>query len=156
GVANIQAFVNAGGLFITVADNASLPIDFGITTGVTIQDARQFQARGSVLNTIFADRRSPIAYGYDEQLAVYCNQSPIIKFGAGFGGPGGGAGGGSGGGDNATGRPSGRGTLDDPDIPQGRVPPDPNQPSPTPDPATIPPPETRPRVVLRFAPEKDL
>ena len=41
--------------------------------------ARQFQARGSVLNTVFADRKSPIAYGYDEKLAVYFNQSPLLN-----------------------------------------------------------------------------
>lgn len=153
GVANIQKFIEDGGLFITVGDNASLAIDYGITTGVSIQDARQLKARGSVLNAVFADRRSPIAYGYDEGLAVYFNQSPILNVaagGGGFGGGGFGAGGGTG-----AGRPSGRGTVDDPDVVQGR-PPDPSIPAPTPDPATIPPPETRPRIVLRFAPEKEL
>jgi hypothetical protein len=148
GVANLQAFIAAGGLFITIADNASLPIDFGITSGVTIQEARQFQARGSVLNTVFADRKSPIAYGYDEKLAVYFNQSPLLNVanvGAGFGG--GPAAGGE--------RPSGRGSVDDPDIVQGR-PPGPELPTPTPDPSQIPPLEMRPRVVLRFAPEKEL
>jgi hypothetical protein len=150
GVANIKTFVDAGGLFITVADNAQLPIDFAITNGVSIQDARQLQARGSVLNTVFADRRSPIAYGYDDRLAVYFNQSPILNVGGGGGGFGGG-------GDNTPStRPSGRGTLDDPDVVQGRTPPDPNAPMPTPDPASVPPPETRPRIVLRFATEKEL
>jgi len=153
GVANVQKFIEDGGLFITIGDNASLPIDYGITTGVTIQDARQFQARGSVLNTVFADRRSPIAYGYDEGLAVYFNQSPILNVAAGGGGFGGG-----GGGPDTTpgGRASGRGTATDPDVVQGRPPVDMSLPAPAPDPATIPPPETRPRVVLRFAPEKDL
>jgi hypothetical protein len=144
-------------LFITVADNASLPIDFAITSGVTVQDAKQLQARGSVLNTVFSDRRSPIAYGYDDKLAVYFNQSPILNVAAGgFGG------GGFGGGDNAggTGRPSGRGTTaaDDPDITQGRKP-DYLLPTAPPDPVALalqPPPETRPRIVLRFAPEKEL
>ena len=153
GVANIQKFVEDGGLFITIGDNASLPIDYGITTGVSVQDARQLKARGSVLNAVFADRRSPIAYGYDEGLAVYFNQSPILNVAAGGGFGGGGFGGG---GDNAPGaRPSGRGTATDPDVVQGRGP-DPVIPTPTPDPATIPPPETRPRIVLRFAPEKEL
>ncbi|MEP6705754.1 MAG: hypothetical protein ABJB34_13190, partial [Acidobacteriota bacterium] len=78
GVANLQAFIAGGGLFITIADNASLPIDFGITSGVTIQEARLLQARGSVLNTVFADRKSPISYGYDEKLAVYFNQTPLL------------------------------------------------------------------------------
>jgi hypothetical protein len=151
GVANLQAFIEAGGLFITIADNASLPIDFGITSGVSIDAAKTLQARGSVLNTIFADRKSPIAYGYDEKLAVYFNQSPILNVG-GVGGPGGGGQGGA----LDTGRPTGRGTLDDPDIVQGRPLPDMSIPAPTPDPATVPPPETRARVVLRFAPEKEL
>ncbi|MEP7076055.1 MAG: M14 family zinc carboxypeptidase [Acidobacteriota bacterium] len=154
GVANLQAFIASGGLFITVADNASLPIDFGITAGVSIQDARLLQARGAVYNAVFADRRSPIAYGYDEGLAVYFSQSPLLQVAA-FGGPGGGGGGGGFGQPPTTGRPSGRGTTDDPDVVQGRLP-TPMSPAPTPDPANVPPPETRPRIVLRFAAEKDL
>jgi hypothetical protein len=154
GVANIQKFIDAGGLFITVGDNASLAIDYGITSGVTIQDARQLQARGSVINTVFADRRSPISYGYDEGLAVYFNQSPLLNVGGGGGF--GGGGGGFGGGDNTPGqRPSGRGTTDDPDVVQGRMP-NPSLPNPTPDPSTQMPLEMRPRIVLRFAAEKDL
>src|SRR6185369_14818449 len=156
GVANLQAFIAAGGLFITVADNASIPIDFGITTGVSVQDARQLQARGAVYNTVFADRKSPIAYGYDEGLAVYFNQSPILQV-ATFGG--GGGGGGGFGQPPTSGRPSGRGSTDDPDVVQGRMPIVIPSATPTPDPgqaAQIPPPETRPRIVLRFAAEKDL
>ena len=159
GIANLGAFIDAGGLFVTVGDNAAIPIDYGITSGVSVLDAKQFQARGSVLNTVFADRRSPIAYGYDERLAVYFNQSPILNVAAGgFGGGGGGGGGGFGGGAGAGERPSGRGTLEDPDVIQGRRPdsllppisPDPNAAS------QVPPVETRPRVILRFAPEKEL
>src|SRR5262249_59085589 len=93
---------------------------------VSIQDARQLQARGSVINATFADRKSPIAYGYDEKLAVYFNQAPIFQAGGvgglGFGGGGGGRGGGNPFGDQSQGRPSGRGGLTDPDIPQGRPP----------------------------------
>jgi hypothetical protein len=152
GVANLQAFIAAGGLFITIADNASLAIDFGITSGVTIVEARQFQARGSVLSTVFADRKSPISYGYDEKVAVYFNQTPLINVAAiGQGGGGGGGGQTPGAGE----RPSGRGSIDDPDIVQGRTPTEP-LPTPTPDPSLIPPLEMRPRVVLRFAPEKEL
>jgi hypothetical protein len=157
GIANLQAFIESGGLFITVADNASIPIDFGITSGVSIQEARTMQARGSVINTVFADRKSPIAYGYDEKLAVYFNQSPLLQvqnfaFGGGFGG-------GQGGPAAATDRPSGRGSIDDPDIVQGRKSMPAPSATPTPDPsqaASIPPLELRPRVVLRFAPEKEL
>jgi hypothetical protein len=170
GVANLQKFIEAGGLFVTVGSNSSLPIAFGITEGVAITEGRQLQARGSVLNASFADRKSPIAYGYEEKLAVYFNQAPIFQVsafgGGGFGGGGGGGGGQGGGQGGAGNRPTGRGGVNDPDVAQGRAPVimPPSRPSEDgiPDeirqqqPGLIPPPETRPRIVLRFAPEKDL
>lgn len=156
GVANLQKFVEGGGLFVTVGSNASIPIDFGMVTGVSIQEARTLQARGSVFNTVFADRKSPIAYGYDEKLAVYFNQAPLLQVAAGGGGFGGFGGAGQpGGGD----RPTGRGTTSDPDVVQGRAPFVMPSTTPTPDPsqaaATLPL-AMRPRIVLRFAPEKEL
>ena len=157
GIANLQSFIEGGGLFVTVADNASLPIDFGMVSGVSIQPSTTLQARGAVMNTTFADRLSPIAYGYDENLAVYFNQTPLLQVGGGAGFGGGGAGGPQG---AVTGRPTGRGTLTDADIAQGRKP---MEPAPAGPPPTVPgaaptqpPLEMRPRVVLRFAAEKDL
>ncbi|MBK9154274.1 MAG: hypothetical protein IPM25_08675 [Chloracidobacterium sp.] len=46
GVANLQKFIESGGLFITIGNNASIPIDFGMVSGVTIQDARNLQCAG--------------------------------------------------------------------------------------------------------------
>ena len=157
GMVNLQRFIEEGGLFIPITTNASLPIDYGITTGVSVEPSRQLQARGSVYNTSFADRKSPIAYGYGEGLQVYFNQAPLLQVSAlpgGFGG-----GGGQGG--VPSDRVSGRGSRTDPDVVQAmpRV----NMPAPAPNPdgipeefrqaagALIPPPNMRPRVVLRFA-----
>lgn len=162
GVANLQKFIESGGLFVTVGGNASIPIDFGIASGVAIQDSNQLQARGSILNTTFADRRSPIAYGYDETLAVYFNQAPIFQVGGGGFGGGGGQGGPGGG--AAAGRPTGRGTVSDPDIVQGRKP---LEPAPTGGGGAgggagfgqgqpQPPASSQPRIILRFAAERDL
>jgi hypothetical protein len=161
GVANLQKFIESGGLFVTIGGNASLPIDFGMTSGVTIQEARTLQARGSVMNTVFEDRKSPISYGYDEKLAVYFNQSPLFQVAQ----IGGGAGGGQGGAASA-GRPTGRGSADDPDIVQGRKYEPVVRETPGADGLTeeqrqqfgpnIPPLGVRPRVVLKFAPEKEL
>ncbi|MBP7475247.1 MAG: hypothetical protein KA810_08325, partial [Pyrinomonadaceae bacterium] len=163
GIANLNKFVEGGGLFVTVTGNASIPIDFGITSGVSIQESTALNARGSVVNTTFSDRRSPIAYGYDEGLAVYFNQAPLLQVGGGgFGGGGGGGGGIPGAGAGGATRPTGRGTLTDPDVVQGRKPMEPvapgggggggfgggQQPQ--------PPISSQPRVVLRFAPERDL
>jgi zinc carboxypeptidase len=166
GVTNLQGFIESGGLFVTIGSTTAVPVDYGLIEGVTIQEARQLQARGSVFSAVFADRKSPISYGYDEKLAVYFNQAPLFQ----VSGPGQGAGrGGGGGGRNpgeqagsANQRPSGRGGLSDPDIVQGRQP---LPPSPARSPeedlppevrSQLPPAEMRPRVVLRFAPEKDL
>jgi Zinc carboxypeptidase len=168
GMSHLQKFIESGGLFITIGSNSSVPIDFGLTEGVTIQEARQLQARGSVFNAVFSDRKSPIAYGYDEKLAVYFNQSPLFQVGGaggqGFGGRGGG-GGQTGAGQQPGQRPSGRGGLNDPDVVQGRrpVPLSPRQasedgasPEGRAQAAAQPPPEMRPRVVLKFAAEKEL
>jgi hypothetical protein len=159
---HLQKFIESGGLFITVGGNSSVPIDFGITEGISIQEARQLQARGSVYNAVFADSKSPIAYGYDEKLAVYFNQAPLFQVSLGVQGFGGRGGGGGQAGEQAGQRPSGRGGLNDPDVVQGRrplAPAPPGQPGDDLPPevrAQQPPPEMRPRVVLRFAAEKEL
>ena len=155
GVANLQKFINDGGLFITIGGVSQVPIDYGITSGVSIQQAERLQARGSIYNSTFADRKSPIAYGYDAGLPIYFSQSPLFQVAAGGGG-GFGGGGGQGGGPNT--RASGRGGVNDPDViqamPQPR-PADPNRPTdPDADARESPfytPPQLRPRVVLRFA-----
>ena len=165
GAVNIQKFVEAGGLFIPVGGNATLPITLGMTEGVSIVPTRQLQARGAVVNADVADRKSPIAYGYDEHVGVYFNQAPVLRVSAG------GDFGGFGGGGEQEGRTSGRGSLTDPDIPQGRPW---NPPEAEPkrskveqetyiDPeirefagALLPPKELWPRVVLRFASDKNL
>ena len=154
GVANLQKFIEDGGLFITIGTVSQVPIDYGITNGVSIQTPDKLQARGSIYNSTFADRKSPIAYGYDASLPIYFNQSPVFQVAAGGGG--GIGGGGQGGG--ASSRASGRGSVNDPDVvqamPQPRVA-DPNsRPDPDEDTRDSPffvPRSLRPRVVLRFA-----
>ena len=157
GVANLQKFIQQGGLFVAIANIANIPIDYGITTGVAVRPAQRLQARGSIFNATFADRKSPIAYGYGDSLPVYFNQAPLLAIA-----PGPGAGGFGGGEDGtASGRPSGRGTLTDPDVVQGRpytAPPEPPKPGEEQVPEEvrtmlgplITPPELRPRVILKF------
>jgi hypothetical protein len=166
GVANLQRFVSDGGLFITVQNTVRVPVEYGMTTGVTIETPRQLQAAGSIYNATFADRKSPISYGYGESLPIYFNQAPLFQVATGVPG-GGGAGGGAGG--SATGaRPSGRGGLNDPDIIQAmpQAAPAPQRPPARPGEEQITeeqrlqlgafyvPLRERPRVVLRFAREE--
>jgi hypothetical protein len=165
GVANLQRFVQDGGLFVCVQNTVNIPVEFGLTTGVGVDDARQLQARGSIYNATFTDRRSPIAYGYDEQLPLYFNQAPLLRVQQGQGGPFGGGGGGEGGGGGTGPRPSGRGGLDDPDIVQAmpQAAPPPQRPPARPGEEQLTdeqrlqlgpyyvPLQERPRIVMRFA-----
>ena len=116
GVANLRKFINDGGLFIPITSTSSLPIDTGITAGISIAQTRALQARGSVYSATVQDKLSPIAYGYDDPFGVYFSQAPVFRVsilgGGGFGGGGGGG--------EAGGRPSGRGSASDTPIPQGQ------------------------------------
>jgi hypothetical protein len=98
-----------------LTNSSSLPIHFGLAQGITIKQTSDLWARGGVFQAEVADRSSPIAYGYDKDLGVYFNSSPVFAMGS--------AGGGrfrymqAGG---SRDRVTGRGSKDDPDIPQGR------------------------------------
>lgn len=146
GVLNLRRFIEGGGLFITIGGNASIPIDYGIVEGVSIQNTRDLQARGSVLWSQVSDRLSPIAYGYDEKVPVYFNNAPVFQLGGG--GPPVGA---------PAGRVSGRGGVNDPDVVQGRAPVTITTTPEAPEPNVFQtPPHLAPRTILRFAPANDL
>jgi hypothetical protein len=169
GLINLKKFIEDGGVFIPISAGASLPIELGLIEGVSIATTPQLQARGSIVNTTVDDHRSPIAYGYDDTVAVYFNQSPVFR--VSLTGGGGGFGGGGGPGDVGGARTSGRGSSTDPDIPQARpytaVEQEPRRSRAQQelyiDPDirdlvrnTLPPPRMWPRVVLRFAEERNL
>ncbi|MGJ5817550.1 M14 family zinc carboxypeptidase [Paludibaculum fermentans] len=163
GVQHIRDFVEAGGLFITIGGNASLPITYGLIDGITIQPTRELKVRGSVLDSAISDARSPIAYGYSEHLPVYMGAELVLNASATAGL--GGGGGGQAASVSGQNRASGRGGVTDPDIIQGR-PPAPAVPEPKPGElsaemlenmrAYLPTPAERPRTILKFGEEKDL
>jgi hypothetical protein len=163
GLVNVAKFIDAGGLFVTISGNASIPIDYGLIEGISISNPSGLRARGSVLNATVSDPRSPIAYGYGDKLPVYFNQAPVFQVAAPGTGPGREASAEAGG----PARPTGRGTAADPDTPQGRPlemgVPSPRQGGPGSDSpeeygrgGAPTPPELRPRVVFRFAAENEL
>ena len=81
GIDNIGKFIDAGGLFVTITGNASIPIDYGMAEGVSILTAADLRVRGSVLNSTVSDKRSPIAYGYGDKLALYFSSAPVLSVG---------------------------------------------------------------------------
>jgi hypothetical protein len=148
GMMNLQKFLNEGGLFVCVGANCSVPIQYGLVSGVTLTDPKALFAPGGVFQVDNLAKTNPITSTYDDTIGVYFNQTPLLSVG------GGGFGGRGGGGNTASGtRVSGRGDLNDPDVVQGRppyaprtVPSDTPPVTPTQDSAA-----SRPKVLLRFA-----
>jgi hypothetical protein len=115
GVAGLQEFVAKGGVLVTVADTSRFAVSIGLTEGVNLGTVQKMKIVGSVVGTRLVDARSPIAYGYDEKVAGYCDNGPIFgltsiagerrrrRLGTG-----------------TKERPTGRGGVDDPDFIVGR------------------------------------
>jgi hypothetical protein len=166
GLMNLQNFVKNGGVFIGSDDSADFAVSTGFTPGVSIQRATRLRAIGVVLKTRMVDATSPIAYGYGDSLSVYCFNGPIFNISNVAGGGGGGGRRGGGGGQRAT----GRGTVDDPDVVQGRPPAETPEPPPSGEtweaqPITeeqrrnlvgLIPSSQRPRVVVRWGDAREL
>jgi hypothetical protein len=88
GLAELVKFVEAGGLLVTEGSTSIILPEYGITSGVTVEQPSGLFVRGSVLRSHIADARSPIAYGYGRRdLPVYFNQSPVLNAGTGRGAP---------------------------------------------------------------------
>ena len=79
GVANLKRFIESGGVFITEGTTAAFPIDMAITRRVSIRRTRNLVVRGSVLKVEVSDRKSPIAYGYENSFPVYFSQAPVFQ-----------------------------------------------------------------------------
>jgi hypothetical protein len=165
GVARLQDFVHRGGLLITVMDTASLAVNLRMVAGVAVEAPKQMKIVGSVLKSINIDPASPIAYGFGDNLPVYCDNGPIFNLSDVAGGRGGPRRLGS----EPGPRPTGRGGLEDPDFTPGRplaeAPEEPHAEAWQAQPLTdeqrrnnlsVIPPASRPRVIFRYADAKDL
>ncbi len=161
GLTNLQKFVHDGGLFIGVMDTADLAVSANFTPGVSIARSQRLKAIGVVLRSKVVDASSPIAYGYDDTLPIYCFNGPIFNL-SNFAG-------GRGGRPTRGARMTGRGTPDDPDTVPGRAQVEaPEMPTaevweamPLTDEQrrngiNVIPPAMRPRVIFRYADSKDL
>jgi hypothetical protein len=116
GVARLQEFVQKGGVLLTANDTSSLALSLGFAEGISAQNGNKMKIVGSVVGTRLVDEASPIAYGYEEKGAAYCDNGPIFSLSSIAGqrgrrrlGP------------EMRARPTGRGSLDDPDFDVGRA-----------------------------------
>ena len=94
GLTNLYQFVRDGGLVIVEGATSTIFPEYKLTPAVSVETPDSLFVRGSILRGIFADAKSPIAYGFDgNQLPVYFSQAPVLNVGGAAGGPGGGMGG---------------------------------------------------------------
>jgi hypothetical protein len=164
GLAKLQAFVQKGGVLLTVTDTSRFAMEAGLVTGVSTHASDRMKIVGSVVGTRLVDGASPIAYGYDEKVPAYCDNGPIFSLSSIAG-----ARGRRRLGNESHSRPTGRGTVDDPDFTVGRpgveAPEEPTseiwEASPVTDEQRrngfrVIPPADRARVIFRYADQKDL
>jgi hypothetical protein len=164
GLAHLKKFIEGGGLLITCEDTAQFAIDTGLAPGVSIAPAGDARVVGTVLNTVFVARENPVANGYDLNVPVMSASGMAFNL------------------SNVVGRsnprilmdpyaerPTGRGTVEENDEPQGRKiaqaePIEKQQPwearklneeQMRNNPSVIPP-EYRPDVILRFSDAKTM
>ncbi len=164
GVRHLQDFVAKGGVLLSATDTSQFALSIGLAEGVNVTPSQKMNIIGSVLGTRLVDGASPIAYGYEEKGAAYCDNGPIFSLSSIVGerrrrhlGP------------DMKSRPTGRGGIDDPDFTVGRAGVEaPEEPSaeiwenpPVTDEQKmnnyrVIPPGEQPRVIFRYADNKDL
>jgi hypothetical protein len=93
GLSELVKFVQEGGTLIVEGSTSTIFPEYNLTPGVAVERPDGLFVRGSVMRGVVADRRSPIAYGYDAQVPVYFNQDPVLNAAGGGGGGFGGFGG---------------------------------------------------------------
>jgi hypothetical protein len=115
GLAHLRKFVEQGGLLITCEDTAQFAIETGLAPGVSIAPAGEARVVGSVLNTVFVARDNPVANGYETNVPVISANGMAFNISNTLGRQGGRVLM-----DPYAERPTGRGTVEENDEPQGR------------------------------------
>jgi hypothetical protein len=168
GLAHLKSFVEKGGLLITCEDTAQFAIDMGLAPGVSVAAKGDTRVVGSVLDTVFVSTTNPVTYGFGKSLPVFSSDGMAFNVSNTLGGRAGG--GGRGGAEGGEQRPTGRGGVDDSDVVQGRINPDPAPATPRSRPwearpiteeqmrnnYSVIPAAERPEVILRFAEARGL
>jgi len=167
GLQHLTDFVSKGGVLVGVGNTAEFAVQYGLTAGVSLNEAPRSRVVGTLLRSRLVDARSPIGYGIIDSLAVYSEEGASFSVSNTTGGrffrrSG-----------DASSRPTGRGRADETDVVQGRPALEPRfelparpkvetwQAAPVSDdqlrnPLGVIPPAVRPRVILRFGEQKDL
>jgi hypothetical protein len=164
GLEHLRDFVAKGGLLITCEDTAQFAVDMGLAPGVSVAPKGDVRVTGSVLESVVVKPESPVAYGLGGTVPVMSADGMAFNVSNTIGGRGGRVLM-----DPYADRPTGRGTVEDSDVVQGRPPSEPeplvkvkpwearplNEDQARNNPNVIPVAD-RPQVILRFGDTKGL
>ena len=80
GLAALQAFVREGGTLLGDGSTVEMLADFGSAPGVSVTTPPStLFTKGAIMRGVFADRTSPLAYGYDgKEMPVYFSAGPVL------------------------------------------------------------------------------
>lgn len=70
GLANLKTFIEQGGLLITCEDTAQFAIEMGLAPGVSVAPHGDARVVGTVLNAVFVSPENPLAFGYGSGVPV--------------------------------------------------------------------------------------
>jgi hypothetical protein len=79
GVGNIEQFVRAGGVLVTLGGASTLPLDGGIARNVRRARTKDLFTPGSELRARFRRPDHPIAYGYSERTSAFRESRPLYS-----------------------------------------------------------------------------
>jgi hypothetical protein len=115
GLTHLRHFIEQGGLLITCEDTAQFAIETGLAPGVSVAARGDARVVGTILNTVFVAKDSPVAFGYGAGVPVISANGMAFNISNTLGNRGGRTLM-----DPYTERPTGRGGIDDSDEPTGR------------------------------------
>ncbi len=79
GLAHLRDFVQQGGLLITSEDTAQFAIDTGLAPGVSVAPHGDARVVGTVLQSVFVDAASPVAWGFGSTVPVYSASGMVFN-----------------------------------------------------------------------------
>jgi hypothetical protein len=79
GLANLQRFVERGGVLVTLGGASRVPIEGGFVRGVRRAATEELHTPGVEIRARFVRPEHPLAYGYPEVISVFWQDLPLYE-----------------------------------------------------------------------------
>ena len=79
GLENLKEFVDKGGVLILLGSSSRLAMDFGLVRDISEVRPKALLIPGSIVKSEIVDGRSPLVYGYENNVPVYFSFDPLFE-----------------------------------------------------------------------------